>query len=454
MSKAQRIRSLDQKAKPLIEAAAALTEHSDNDSAIYKIAVATNIESQSFFNLDLSSFEAVAQIAAGLPITASDGLTYGFPVEGKNQMWVYTAGPLEGGEWQHSQSLGAYRRATNIAGFYLACIDLDKGHATQLSAYERLVQLDWLGATCVTFSDGATTHKAAWRIRKIDRKTGLLVTLPGAFAHFCNGREPTAALAKAFMVEEGYCPDAIGAVELRGLITGDPSQVGIDQFAFRHDPIPKVRIVVGIPPFLRMPGEPLEAFKHRWQNYYHRIAATIGFPYDRSCDTLERAFFGITHNQKLARPVAPLIHRGRLVAQDDASLVSSVSLEKSPKQHEPQLESQRARTGVRAAAKRNSRNSGQVRKLWRGFRAADAAAALWSDVTDKRKERGLVAVECPFVDEHTTSNKPGTRQCALFNPPNKHSTPYARCFADTCQGRPTEEFLEALFTPHQRHSYR
>ena len=98
---------------------------------------------------------------------------------------------------------------------------------------------------------------------------------------------------------------------------------------------------------------------------------------------------------------------------------------------------------MRARAERDDR--------WRGFQAADAAAQ-WDDVTDKRgnKNNPLVALDCPFLDEHATSNKPGTRQLAIYNAGTPDQIPTCKCQADTCRGRPYTDFLEALFNDETR----
>lgn len=447
-----RRRSLDRKVYPFLAQAVRgdADAHASEDGGFgpYTVAVATDVTSQSYFNLTFPTFETLVRTAAGLHCHA-DGVLCALPVADKSEMWAYTAGPLKGGDWSGPESAGASRQARNVLGLHVVPIDLDKGYATLPEAHARLVELNWLGGAHVTSTHMVMKHKIPWRTRKFNRKAGALEERPGAFADFCKGNEPSDELASLYAIEiEGYNPGALGTVRLGELLLGDPKKAGTDYYVVHHGPLPKIRVLIAVPPFLPMPGEGSSSFKTRWQKFYHTVAQTFRVPYDRSCDTPERGYFGITLSHALGTPTPPLIHRGAVLQHDDLRLVRGTLPSSEGIRSECSV-SRKVCSGVQP----RTSDEGH-RKLWRGFRAADAAVDLWDDVTDKRAEKGLVSIECPFIDEHVTSNKPGTRQCALFNARHKHDYAHARCFADSCQERSAEEFFEALFTPAQRHKYR
>jgi len=133
----------------------------------------------------------------------------------------------------------------------------------------------------------------------------------------------------------------------------------------------------------------------------------VRIPYDQSCDTIERAYFGLTFNAAWGTPPVPLIHGGVVLAHDDSRLVfveSSAQLPSTsrskPVHHAP-----------RAASRPLTDAERSVERKWRGFRASDAAAHFYPEhITDKRQEKKLVAIDCPFIEEHATSNRAGTRQ--------------------------------------------
>lgn len=402
------------------------------------LAVAGDIQSKIFRNLYFPTFEAAARTCAGI-----------VSVKSKEESFAHTAGIL-----QHD----GQRIASSIAGFQVIGLDYDKGFADCAVLHQRLTDLDLMGASWPSFNDGITKHSLAFDGTKLVLKTGKIDPVTHEFCKFCDGRKPTDALAQQFAIErEHYNPAALGEVKIVGRRTekcGYPVKIVKNYFDLSHGPIPKARLFIAIDPFMRGEHESLASFKARWGAFYNAVAGLIGVPCDHSCATLERAFYGITYNAASAEPPAPQIHRGKILAPDDPRLIcGSISFDGCypTTSHGPRLSGP-----PRAPAhKLIGENERKLRRLWQGFRAADAAATLYPEhVTDKRAEKGLVAIDCPFIEEHATSNKPGTRQCALYNSNNKHGEARARCFADSCRDRPSEDFFEALFTPATRHEFR
>ena len=213
MSKEERLREQDRQARELIQIAAMSDAllHEDGDvGPPLTVSVATNIASRSYFNICYPTSETFIRAAAGLSWQLDSKRTQGIAVDEKSEMWVYTAGPLTGGDWQSEVSEGTARQKGNVQALYAVGIDLDKGHATQAEAFERLVELDWLGGACITYNHLNTQHKLPWKTRKLNRKTGNLETLPGAFASYCKGDEPSDELARQYVIEqEGYSAVAV-----------------------------------------------------------------------------------------------------------------------------------------------------------------------------------------------------------------------------------------------------
>jgi len=168
--------------------------------------------------------------------------------------------------------------------------------------------------------------------------------------------------------------------------------------------------------------------------------------YDRSCETIERAYYGFASNPNRTEPVRAVFSRGKPLALNDPALLAELA--RTEPQEEPVTKSEVRPKKAPLEFLRSLNRSDETGCFGRGFRgflAADAAADLWDDATDKRDSSGLVAIECPFIDEHTTSNQPGVRQLAIYNARSRNTLPVCKCFSDTCKDRPYVEFLNALF---------
>lgn len=427
----------------------------DDSGPLVIAAIATAITSQHYFNARFT-FESFARY-----INGAGGLT----TADKSDGCAHTAGPLEGG----FSETGARRIQANVRGYHVLTLDFDKGHASPEQVIARCAELGLFAAAMPSFSDGATSHKIAWHTTLHSRKTGRVEQRAGSFQSFCVGAPPSNELARRFCIEvEGYCPAALGDVRLGEQVTEESDTTKTTYYLIHHNPIPKTRLFVAITPFMKGEFENVGSFKERWTEFYHAVAGMIGIPYDHSCDTIERGFYGITRNSKLAEPPPVPITRGKVLEHEDPRILTEIAkgppqkparpvqvrAESLPSESDlPPLPENASPLVLAHAVKKRGECLAARKALqnkWRGFRAADAAADLWDDVTDKRKDSNLVALECPFIDEHFTSNKPGTRQLAIFNADSRSALPTCKCQSDTCQGRPYEDFLEALFPDETR----
>ena len=436
MRSLEKIEHLDSIVAPTIQewAVAPDARQPDDTEPPCTLAIASDIRSDKFQNVTFPSFESTARACAGLISTPAKDLSH-----------IHCNGLLI--------ASGA-RRQANIAAFDVLMLDYDKGFAPVERVHERLRNLGLLSAVWPSFNNGRTSHSVAHSGTKHILKTGEAVPVTYAFGRFCNGREPTDELARQFCIEvEGYAPSAVGDVRIAGKRIerrGHPVKVETIYYDLVHGPIPKCRAMIAIDRFARQPDESNASFQRRWSRFYRAVGDWIGIPYDQSCDTIERAYFGLAYNAAWASPPVPLINRGQVLAHDDSRLVFVESSARLPSASR----SKPVHHAPRAASRPLTDAERSMERKWRGFRAADAAAHFYPEhITDKRQEKKLVAIDCPFIEEHATSNREGTRQLSLYNARDKHASPHAKCFSETCRDRSPYEFLEALFTSEQRHKF-
>jgi hypothetical protein len=408
--------------------------HPDDTGPLCILAIGSDIRSSNFRNVSFPNFESAARACAGL-----------IPTSAKEMSFIHCNGAL---------SANGVRQQNNIAAFDVLMLDYDKGFACVEKVHERLRNLGLLSAVWPSFNDGRTTHSVAHSGTKHILKTGETVSVAYPFGRFCAGREPTDELARQFCIEiEGYAPSAVGDVRIVGKRIekrGSPVKIETIYYDLAHGPIPKCRAMIAIDHFARQPDESNASFQRRWSRFYHAGGNWIGIPYDQSCDTIERAYFGLTYNAAWPAPPVPLIHRGQVLSHDDDRLVFA-----EPSARLPANGRKPTRPAPHAASRPLTRDERSAERKWRGFRAADAAAHLYPEhVTDKREDKNLVAIDCPFIEEHATSYKPGTRQLSLYNARDKHSSPHAKCFSETCRRREPCDFLDALFDAKQRGAFK
>ena len=167
----------------------------------FHFSFARQIFSKTYVPIEFPSVEALARCVAG---GATGQITHK-----KSDCPVYTAGVLS----------GPNRTQSNVRALNLFIADYDKGHCTPAEINERLTELNLYGACGPSFSYGATTHKIAWSVKAINRKTNVAETKPSSFQLFCNG-VATDAAAKEFAVSvEGFDPKAIGQLKLGETVT-------------------------------------------------------------------------------------------------------------------------------------------------------------------------------------------------------------------------------------------
>lgn len=385
------------------------------------------------------------------------------PTEIKDNI-IFFPGPLSGG----ASPDGTRKLKTNIEGLDLLVLDFDKGDAPLNKLGARMQELGLEGAAYATFSHLKDESALAWCVTGPDPMTGNLETKPTAFQEFARARlgageetqfdatKITAEIAKAYMVEEQ---------EFDAEILGDLTIVETDKrekqysrskngarqahetssIVTRHNPIAKSRLLLLMSKRIApREEESITAFQRRWEEeVYYPVARLIGFRFDPKCASTERGHYAMTRKKGM-EPVPLCQVNGRLLDLEDPEAKRLLS---------PFQGSSGRRNSETAGAQRSKRSSqahsqsGRTRNDWRGFKAADAAAAFLPSVTDKRTDESnpLVAFPCPFVHEHATSNDPAAHQCYAYNAGSPDKLPTVKCQSDTCHNRPYPEFLDALF---------
>jgi hypothetical protein len=391
-------------------------------------------------------------------------LSVNLPTANKDAI-ILVPGTLQGGK----NPGGARRLKENIEQLHLAIYDFDKGDAPLLALDARMEELGLESAAYATFSNGKSQSTLAWSVTRPNAKSGEEETKATALQSFvrsrlglgdqdqCEPHDVAADLIKAFMVEEqGFDAEVLGNVSIVDanailrtpvrLANGKSANVETRSVVVAHAPIAKSRLVVPLAqPFVRLPTESASDFQARWEReVYHPVGRLIGFKYDAACASTERGHYAMTCRLG-AEPIPTQWVQGRLLDVQDPTIID---LLKPFKETDPQPKSSQSPPRS-AETKGRSRNEKAHAggSDWRGFLAADAAAATLAAVSDKRSDQSnpLVAFPCPFVHEHTTSNDPSARQCYAYNARSSDKTPTVKCQSDTCRDRPYAEFLDALF---------
>jgi Family of unknown function (DUF5906) len=372
---------------------------------------------------------------------------------------ILSAGPLTGGKGK----LGTRKVKENVEGLDLVVLDFDKGDAPLEKLRARLSELGLESAAYATYSHLKDETALAWSVTRPNAKTGESETLASAFQTFarkrlgfasdaaCSPDQVTNDVFQAFLVEEqGYSADILGDVTIVKREKVEKTKVKDKSGRWRtvetcylvatHRPLAKSRLVLPLARrYRRQPDETKESFQSRWQNeVYLPVGQLIGFQFDRVCASTERGHYAMTRKKGI-EPV-PLVHvEGRLLDLDDPgikALLDPFKISSEKPDHQRPKRSSSARSQAHDAT-----------NDWRGFKAADAAADMLANATDKRSDENnpLVAFPCPFVHEHATSNDPASHQCYAYNASSANKLPTVKCQSDTCQGRPYAEFLDALF---------
>lgn len=369
---------------------------------------------------------------------------------------ILCPGPLTGGKTE----AGTRKIKEHVEGLDLVVLDFDKGDAPLEKLEARLIELGLEGAAYATFSHLKAETSLAWSVTRPNPKSGQVETLKTAFQNFVRARlsvEADAALEPshvtpevfmAYMVEQqGFDPEILGTVTIVPTNKIEQARIRVKDGTWhtqkahnlvaKHNPLAKSRLVLPLARrFARRPAESAASFQKRWQEeVYFPIGRLIGFHFDETCASIERGHYAMT--RRVGREPVPLCHTcGRLLDLDDAETQTRLAPFKVTARQKPS-----------ARAKHSEGNCSVTSHDWRGFKAADAAADLLSNVTDKRRdeENPLVAFPCPFVHEHATSNNPDARQCYAYNAAAVDKLPTVKCRSDTCRDRPYGEFLDALF---------
>jgi hypothetical protein len=364
---------------------------------------------------------------------------------------------------------GARRLKKNIEQLHLVILDFDKGDAPLLELDARMEELGLESAAYATFSNGKSQSTLAWSVTRPDAKSGQAETKATALQtfvrsrlglgdqDFCDPNDIAPDLVKAFMVEEqGFDATVLGDVSIFDanvisrttvrLPNGKSGNVETWNIIVAHAPIAKSRLVVPLAePFVRLPSESEADFQTRWEReVYHPVGRLIGFKYDAACASTERGHYAMTCRLG-TEPIPTRWVQGRLLDVHDPKVIDMLkSFKDSDPQSKPSQSSPRAAPRKERSRKEKTHAGGSD---WRGFLAADAAAAMLTAVSDKRADQNnpLVAFPCPFVHEHTTSNDPSARQCYAYNARSADTLPTIKCQSDTCRNRPYAEFLDALF---------
>lgn len=355
---------------------------------------------------------------------------------------------------------GPRKIQSNVTRLDLAIYDYDKGDAPPEALIARMQEL---GITCLlytTYSHGKHLSDVAWSITRRDHKSGTLVTSPAPLQSFARDRlrlsqevglDPADIppdIIKDFFVERlGYHRDVIGEVTLGAIDHGTFSEVdepGAKKLTFHHRPIAKTRLIILLAePFERLTAESNRDFQNRWQNeLYLPLGTQIGFDFDRACATLERGHYAISRRVDALQPHKVMSHNGAAFDWRSEDF-KTFSQQRSDHPHAHNNGKQTHADCHQARQQRATISSSD----WRGFQAADAIADKFSNVTDKRTDSNnpLVAFPCPFVASHTTTNDPTARQCYAYNAGAADKLPTIKCLSATCQNRPYDEFLDALF---------
>lgn len=346
------------------------------------------------------------------------------------------------------------RMKSNVVAFDVLGIDLDKSDASRDDINAKLDQLGIEASDFASWSNGISRTRLAW-----ESSTDGNVT-PSAFRTFCKDRHGVVApravtgeMAKAYLVEiDQIDADALGEVTIvdaavTNTETIDGAEIVEREIAVGHDPLTKTRIFILLDKRVdRQPGESDGAFQVRWdRDYYFPTARMLGYKFDASCSTIERAWYCKAHypGREFFEPrhyegatLAPLNdQRVRAHRRDDQE-------SKAPKP---------SKTSKSKGADKPIKATTERRTDWHGFLAADAAVALLGDAIDKREtDNPGVAVDCPFRQNHGKS-KQGKHQLYVRNADAANRVPHAKCQSETCQahGYKWEDYLGALFGEHE-----
>lgn len=416
-------------------------------------SLATGTYSKHWHTIEADWGTLLKLLSARIPTSDKDGL-------------ILCPGPLKGG----TAPEGTRKIKENVERLDLLIFDYDKGDAPIEKLAARMEELEFECAMFPTFSHDKSTTKLPWAVTRQDPKTGTVETVWTAFQTFTRERlaicddgdlVPTAVtgeIARAFMVEQqDFDDDVLGEVDVvdtnlvetkyvRGA-DGQRLPVITSNIVVRHRPIAKTRLVTLLSePFVKLPGESTADFQERWKfEVYDPVGAAIGFKFDPQCSSTERGHYAIM--SKEGADVPPLRHiAGKPL---DLSAPETEMLLAPFRATRPKLARKAKRQQKSASGERSAKQTRSATGHWNGFQAADAAADLLPDTTDKRTDvaHPLVAFPCPFVHEHATSNNPTALQCYAYNASRCDWEPTVKCQSATCEGRPNIEFLEALFPP-------
>ena len=419
-----------------------------------RLSFATGTYSKHWQTISLSWGALLKFLDAGIPTNNKDCI-------------ILCPGPLKGG----SSSEGTRKLKDNVESLHLLIYDFDKGDATIEALTERLEALGTECAMYPTFSHLKDTSKLSWSVTRPNTTTGESETLPSAFQSFAKDRlkidrkdalDPsrvTGEIARAFMVEQqGFDDDVLGEVSVLDTKQIETEQargadnrrhtVSTTYFVVRHKPLSKTRLVILLSePVVRRADETPGAFQARWRNeIYDPVGYLIGFKFDPQCASTERG-----HYARMFKTGAEKIPLRHIVGQplDLTALETEQLLAPYRTTRFEQSGKKKQDRGQSTSEARSAKQPDSSSRNWKGFQAADAAADLLPSVTDKRTDHAnsLVAFPCPFVHLHATSNNPTAHQCYAYNASQCDWHPTVKCQSATCEGRPSSEFLDALFPP-------
>ncbi len=287
-------------------------------------------------------------------------------------------------------------------------LDLDAGDAPFEVAQERVKALGLTGAVYRSPSDQKTESLIP---QHLVTKDGAPVTVEACVEYLTKHASYSSEIWGQIEIIDSARP-VTEEVSRKVADIWRKEKVTVTYIVVRHKPIAKSRILILLAQrFEREASETLAAFKARWVGMcVNPLAKALGFKQDRAALDVSRAFYVPLVETQVAVCQGELLNPGAdFMTKARDELAAEAPTASAPSSAPSSSKGRDSSTGTGAGSAR--------------YRLADLMIALDEALpadkkrvrADKRNEKGIVEIECPFDLEHGNAGDPSDTACMASN---------------------------------------